>query len=153
MFCKGHWYFFKTAWDKLPVAAGVTHERPLHAKGLLTLPFVKVKGLFSSSTLRLTYFFIALYWQVFFFFTCIIWRSGFGRRSYSGDSSVPGVPAHGVDVAAVNAKRALFVTQTAWKMTSSSPLCVTDLKAWTSCRNRQSSPKRSCRFSTGASKM
>lgn len=57
-----------------------------------------------------------------------------------------------VGVAVVNAKRVLFVTQTAWKMTSSYPPCVTDLRAWTSCRSRQSSPKRSCRCSTGASK-
>lgn len=64
-----------------------------------------------------------------------------------------GCPGPSADVAMVNANRLLFVTQTAWKMTSSYPLFVTDLKAWTSYRSRQSSPKKSCRCSTGASKM
>lgn len=149
--------------DELTGTARVTdEERSLHFKGLVTVPLITLEIFSHGFAQRLSWtshdtsLYIS-YCEAFvdFFIDNVFILSVNDVALLWNEFHVitGGCPGHSSDVAIINANRLLFVTQTAWKMTSSYPLFVTDLKAWTSCRSRQSSPKKSCRCSTGASKM
>lgn len=82
MCCKGQRGFFgffkKVAWDELTLPPRVTdEERPLHFKGLFTVPFVSVLGFFSwlcsLCPLYLNFtghhcVFIMVYWSGFYIY-------------------------------------------------------------------------------------
>lgn len=155
MFSKGQRYFFCMSCDELMLLLELQTRRRLFT---LTVSSLSRSGQFQVFSQDISFYLFLLWRSEAFVDFCIdnvfILSVNSVALLWSEFHVITGgCPGDSADDATVYANCLLFVTQTAWKMTLSSPLFVTDLKAWTNCRSRQSSPKKSCRCSTEASKM